>query len=118
MYGTGCYSSRRPHPNGLARQATFSEEIARTQNRQDRFFADPIDHGKLYTAVLQVHHVLGCLALRVDNLRLFHLFDLSCHAGGVEKSFSIKRKLCSWRALGISTVRARHYLVTPFREGL
>jgi len=54
----------RPDSNGLTRQAALTEEIAWSQNCDDSFPADLVDHGELYTTLLNVHNGLGGVASR------------------------------------------------------
>jgi hypothetical protein len=58
--------SRCRHANGLSRQAPFPKKIARSKNCHNGFLAGLIDHGKLHTAFLNVHHVRRGSALPKD----------------------------------------------------
>src|SRR2546430_13655911 len=70
----------RPHANGLTCQTAFTKEVTRSQNGDDRLFADFIDDAELHTAFLYVHYALSGITLGVDELRLLKLFNFSRHA--------------------------------------
>jgi len=84
-HGGGRDGGRCGHANGLAREAPFAKEIARSQNGHDGFFAGLIDDRKLHTTFLNVHDIGGGIALREDNLLALKVADLATHTGGVEK---------------------------------
>jgi hypothetical protein len=86
--GENC--GRRRHTNVLAREASFSEKIPRSQNRYNGFSAERIDDSKLYAAILNVHYVFGAIALREDGLFFPELANLSSQTGRVEKQFHIE----------------------------
>ncbi len=85
-HGAGRNRRSSSHADRLTCQAAFAKEIARCQNRDNRFFAYFINDGELYPAFLQVHYTLGGVALRVNDLSPLKLLYLSRHAGGVEES--------------------------------
>src|SRR5579859_435937 len=51
-YGGRSNRRRRPHANGLPCQTAFTKKISRSQNGDDCFLADFIDHGELHTTAL------------------------------------------------------------------
>jgi hypothetical protein len=53
----------RAHPEGLARHASLAQKIARAEHRDDGFFSGPIHHRQFDAALLNVHHIVRCIAL-------------------------------------------------------
>src|SRR5208283_5498552 len=80
----------RPHAYGLSSQRTFPKEVPRFQNGDDCLFADFINDRELHTACSYVHYALSSITLRVDNLRFFKFFNLSCNSSGIEKNLGIE----------------------------
>ncbi len=66
-HGGRCNRGRRRHANGLACEAPFPQKIAASENRYNGFFAGLIDYSKPHTAFLNVHDILGGIALREDG---------------------------------------------------
>jgi hypothetical protein len=89
-HSRGYYRRRGCDTSGLAREAPFSEEVSRSQNRYNRFSADRINDVKFHTAVLNVHYVLGAIALREDGFLFSELANLSSQTGRVKKQFHIE----------------------------
>src|ERR1700730_18516838 len=69
------------------------KKIAWSQNRHDCLFADLIDNRESHTALLNVHHMLGGVALRKYGLFSSKFCDFSRHAGRIEKSLDVERGL-------------------------
>jgi hypothetical protein len=55
--------ARSCHANGFARKAPFPPEIARPKNPEDGFLARLVDDRKLCASFLDVHDMLGGIAL-------------------------------------------------------
>ena len=60
------------------------------QNRHDGFFAGRIDNGKLHAALLNVHYVLGSIALRKNRSLFGKVDNFSRYPGRVEKRLRVK----------------------------
>jgi hypothetical protein len=90
-YRGRCNRGRRCHANHLARQAAFSQKITRAKNRDNSFFTGLIHDSKLHAAFLDVHDILGRVALREDGFLPLKLADLSSDACRAEKRFHIER---------------------------
>ena len=93
---------RRPHTDRLARETSFAKEISRLQNGNHGFFACGIDDGKLYRALLDIHHVLGRIALGKDGRSFGETHNFPRHTGRVEESLGVKGSflgfpVSSWR---------------------
>src|ERR1700674_1704056 len=84
---------RRSHSNRLPCHAPLTKKVARSQNGDDRLFANLIDNRELYTAFLNVHHSRSGITLRVDLLgpSIFH--NSSGYTGRIEKSLGIESEL-------------------------
>src|SRR5216683_6978165 len=61
------------------------KKIAASENRYNGFFAGLIDYSKPHTAFLNVHDILGGIALREDGFFSSKRVYLSAQTGGVEK---------------------------------
>ena len=108
-----CDRGSRPHANGLACQTAFTKEVAGSQNRDDRLFADVINDGELYTACLQVHYALSGITLRVDDLCFFKLYNFSRHPGRIEKSLGIESDFRRGYSFGFDLVEFAIVFITP-----
>jgi len=76
---------RSRHANGLASKTPFTEEIARSKQRDNSFSAGFIDHRQLHAALPNVHYILCGIALCGDGFFSPKLANLSSQTGGVEK---------------------------------
>lgn len=88
--GSGCDRSGSGHAAGLTAQASFAKKITRAENRDHGFPAGLIDYGELYATFLNVHDVLGGIALGEDGFFFAELADFSAEAGGIEESLDVE----------------------------
>jgi hypothetical protein len=91
-YRRGNNRRGRPHPEFLARQASFSEKVRWPQDRHDCFFANFIHYRQFYAAFLNVHHARGGFTLSIDLLRLSKQRHSSRYTRGMEKSQCVERR--------------------------
>ena len=75
----------RRHTSGSTRQTAFAHEIAGSQNRDNGFFAAPIDHSNFDASLANEHDILRGVALREDDFFPSKLGNRSPQASGVEK---------------------------------
>ena len=83
---------RRAHAERLAGEASFAEEVARTEHRHDGFLAGRRQHRELHAAVLDVEHAVGLAALGEDDRAAGEADDPPRDAGRVEKRMQIEGK--------------------------
>ena len=69
-HGRRAHRRRRCHPARLPGETAFAEEIAGAQHPYDGLFASLRQHRNLDAALLDIHHLRGGIALRVDDSRL------------------------------------------------
>ena len=84
------YGAGRTHPDGLARHASFTKKIAGTKHRNDGFLAGTIHDRQFHAALLDVHHGLRGLALRVDGFTSSVVHHLSRHSRSIEEGPGIE----------------------------
>ncbi len=90
------------HVFGLPSQASFPSKIAWFQDRHNNFFASFIDYCKLHTAFLNVHNILGSIALCEDGFFSSKLAYCSPQTGRFEKRMHIESKGSQIRFLGVA----------------
>ena len=81
---------RAPHADGLTRQASLAEELARAQHRHDGFAARLREHRELHAALLDVQDVLARIALGEDDLASPILDDRFRNPRGVEEGVRVE----------------------------
>src|SRR5713226_10068795 len=86
--GNGC---SRAHPNRLARHAAFAKKVARAKHGDYRFFSGPIHHGEFYAPLLDVHHAIRGLTLRVDRFASPEICNFPRPSCGIEKVLRVER---------------------------
>src|SRR5205823_984910 len=106
------YGAGRTHPDGLARHASFAKKIAGTEHRNDGFLAGTIHDRQFHAALLDVHHGLRGIALRVDRFTSSVVHHLSGDSRGIEEGLGIE----SEALIGFLKFHFHFELETPLRR--
>jgi hypothetical protein len=80
----------RAHAEGLPRKATFSKEIARSQNLYCGFFPARGYHSEFYPPFLNVKNSIGRVALSKNRLLFGERCDASAVVDGRKKCLGIE----------------------------
>lgn len=80
----------RSYAKRLSGKTSFSEKIARAQDRDDRFLAGFVHYRKPYRAFLNVENVFGRITLREYSLFFRELRDLARYARRIEEILGVE----------------------------
>ena len=81
------------HPARLAGHAAFTEKVTGTEHCDDGFFAGPIDHRQFHSTLLDVHHSICDVTLRVDGFASAIVLNLSRRARRIEKGLCVESSI-------------------------